>query len=434
MGGIARYATVSLCLPPDLTLGWVDSLYDGLLERAAESGVALVGGNVTRGRESIVVDVTLLGDSGRLLLRAGARPGDRVVVTGRLGAAAEGVRLLAEGARLDEDGGAPRHRGVDGVLGARGPGLPSRPARPAPAARARPLDRRARPRAGGDGPLGRPVARPRRDLLAQRGRGGDRGLRGARRPEGGGARAGAGRRRARPRAARRRGLPAPPRGRRGGARRARRARAGLGCRGRGGGRVRRRRARRAPARRGRGAAARAGRRTTTSGRGRPSRGDRACGGCAGRGRSCSTSRTAPREWPLAFALGVFIAFFPLLGIHTGLAIVIAIAFRLNKAAILVGAWTNNPWTIAPMYTRGHAPGLLRPRRVAREPRRDRLEPARAGVLRVARRRPPPALCPSSWATWSWARPPALVSFLALRSLLARRKRTACRPVGAPTRR
>jgi len=104
MGGIGRYATVSLCLPPDVTLGWVDSLYDGLLERAAEAGVALVGGNVTRGRESIVVDVTLVGDAGRLLLRAGARPGDHVVVTGTLGAAAEGVRLLAEGARLDEDG------------------------------------------------------------------------------------------------------------------------------------------------------------------------------------------------------------------------------------------------------------------------------------------------------------------------------------------
>jgi len=61
----------------------------------------------------------------------------------------------------------------------------------------------------------------------------------------------------------------------------------------------------------------------------------------------SSSRVA-----LAFALGVFIAFSPLLGIHTGLAIVIAIAFRLNKTAILVGAWTNNPWTIAPMYTAG----------------------------------------------------------------------------------
>jgi len=103
MGGIGRYATVSLVLPPDVTLGWVDALYDGLLERAAEAGVALIGGNLARSREGIVVDVTLLGDAGRLLLRSGARPGDLVVVTGTLGGAAEGVRLLQEGARLDED-------------------------------------------------------------------------------------------------------------------------------------------------------------------------------------------------------------------------------------------------------------------------------------------------------------------------------------------
>ncbi len=60
----------------------------------------------------------------------------------------------------------------------------------------------------------------------------------------------------------------------------------------------------------------------------------------------------PSRVALAFAVGVFIAFFPLLGIHTGLALVIAIAFRLSKTAILVGAWTNNPWTIAPMYSAG----------------------------------------------------------------------------------
>jgi thiamine-monophosphate kinase len=103
-GGLARYATVSLCLPPDLDLAWLDSLYDGLLERAAETDVGLVGGNVTRRALGIVIDVTLLGDAGHLLLRSGARPGDQVVVTGALGAAAEGVRLIAEGARLDEDG------------------------------------------------------------------------------------------------------------------------------------------------------------------------------------------------------------------------------------------------------------------------------------------------------------------------------------------
>lgn len=104
MGGVPRYATVSLCLPPDLALGWVDSLYDGLLERAAEAGVSLIGGNVARSRESIVVDVTLLGQAKRLLTRSGAKPGDLVVVTGTLGAAAEGVILLDQGARLDEEG------------------------------------------------------------------------------------------------------------------------------------------------------------------------------------------------------------------------------------------------------------------------------------------------------------------------------------------
>ena len=61
---------------------------------------------------------------------------------------------------------------------------------------------------------------------------------------------------------------------------------------------------------------------------------------------------SPSRVALAFALGVFIAFFPILGIHTGMAIAIALAFRLNKAALLVGAITNNPWTVAPMYTAG----------------------------------------------------------------------------------
>jgi len=60
----------------------------------------------------------------------------------------------------------------------------------------------------------------------------------------------------------------------------------------------------------------------------------------------------PPRVAAAFGIGVFIAFFPILGIHTGLALGIALLFRLNKVAILVGAWINNPWTIAPMYSAG----------------------------------------------------------------------------------
>jgi len=61
---------------------------------------------------------------------------------------------------------------------------------------------------------------------------------------------------------------------------------------------------------------------------------------------------SPSRVAAAFGIGVFIAFFPLLGIHTGLALGIALLFRLNKVAILAGAWINNPWTLAPMYSAG----------------------------------------------------------------------------------
>ncbi len=66
----------------------------------------------------------------------------------------------------------------------------------------------------------------------------------------------------------------------------------------------------------------------------------------------------PSRVAAAFALGLFIAFFPILGIHTGLALLIALGFRLNKVAILLGAWINNPWTITPMYTAGTLLGCL----------------------------------------------------------------------------
>ncbi|HXK11857.1 MAG TPA: DUF2062 domain-containing protein [Vicinamibacteria bacterium] len=61
---------------------------------------------------------------------------------------------------------------------------------------------------------------------------------------------------------------------------------------------------------------------------------------------------SPARVAAAFALGIFIAFFPILGIHTGMAILLAFLLRLNKVAVLAGAWTNNPWTLGPMFTAG----------------------------------------------------------------------------------
>jgi uncharacterized protein (DUF2062 family) len=60
----------------------------------------------------------------------------------------------------------------------------------------------------------------------------------------------------------------------------------------------------------------------------------------------------PHQTSLAFAIGVFIAFFPVLGIHTAIALLVAFYFRLSKVALLAGCWLNNPWTIAPMLSGG----------------------------------------------------------------------------------
>jgi thiamine-monophosphate kinase len=104
MGGTPRYALVSLCLPPETTYRFVDELYDGLLERAAETGVAVVGGNVTASTGPLQVGITLLGQGGDVWRRSGARPGDLLLLAGELGGAAAGLRLLESGVRCDAEG------------------------------------------------------------------------------------------------------------------------------------------------------------------------------------------------------------------------------------------------------------------------------------------------------------------------------------------
>lgn len=57
----------------------------------------------------------------------------------------------------------------------------------------------------------------------------------------------------------------------------------------------------------------------------------------------------PERIALAFAIGVFLAFSPLVGLHTFLGLVIAFLFGLNRVAVLVGVFVNNPWTLVPIY-------------------------------------------------------------------------------------
>ncbi len=94
MGGTPRFGLVSLAMPPDTLLTTVDGIYTGIAELASTHGVVIVGGNLSGTSGPLVIDLTLLGDAGRVVRRAGARPGEGVWVTGTVGKAGAGLYVL----------------------------------------------------------------------------------------------------------------------------------------------------------------------------------------------------------------------------------------------------------------------------------------------------------------------------------------------------
>ena len=109
MGARPRWSLLSIGLPREIwETPFVDDFYEGFFALASRHGVSLVGGDVSRTPERVVVDSIVLGETapGRAILRAGASPGDHIFVTGTLGGSATGLRLLERGARLKGHGGA----------------------------------------------------------------------------------------------------------------------------------------------------------------------------------------------------------------------------------------------------------------------------------------------------------------------------------------
>jgi uncharacterized protein (DUF2062 family) len=58
----------------------------------------------------------------------------------------------------------------------------------------------------------------------------------------------------------------------------------------------------------------------------------------------------PQRTAVAYALGVFLGFSPLLGLHTVLGLVLAFALNLNRVAVLLGIYSNLPWILPAYYT------------------------------------------------------------------------------------
>lgn len=102
MGARPLGCTLSLVAPPSFRVRTLDAVVGGLLDEARVHGCPLVGGNVAAGRE-LSLGLTALGAvaRGRALTRRGTRGGDRILVTGVLGAAAlERARAERAGGRI----------------------------------------------------------------------------------------------------------------------------------------------------------------------------------------------------------------------------------------------------------------------------------------------------------------------------------------------
>lgn len=104
MGASARYAFVSLALPGSTDVEFVLDFYRGMKETADRYGVRVMGGDTVGSPGPLVIGVTVQGEvrDGGAMLRSGARPGDFLCVTGRLGASAAGLLLLLQNQECPE--------------------------------------------------------------------------------------------------------------------------------------------------------------------------------------------------------------------------------------------------------------------------------------------------------------------------------------------
>ncbi len=102
MGGYPQWAMLSIAVPGHLWRSkFLDRFYDGWMALALEFTVELVGGDISRSPDTLVIDSMVGGivPKGKAILRSGANPGDGIYVTGTLGGASGGLKLLEQGIR-----------------------------------------------------------------------------------------------------------------------------------------------------------------------------------------------------------------------------------------------------------------------------------------------------------------------------------------------
>jgi thiamine-monophosphate kinase len=105
MGGTAREAFVSIAVPADCSLAYLEAVYDGMKELAAAFDVNILGGDTTTSKIDLIINVVVYGSVVReqMLCRDAARPGDQIFSTGYLGDSRAGLHLILNDIAADTD-------------------------------------------------------------------------------------------------------------------------------------------------------------------------------------------------------------------------------------------------------------------------------------------------------------------------------------------
>ncbi len=134
MGGTPRFCLTALGIPRGIAAEDILDFYHGFKDLLRLQQTELIGGDTCASRDRLFISVTALGEAkaARIITRSGARPGDRVFVTGTLGDSAAGLEIL--------------QKGTGPVSGTRGQRNNKRVPRTAQTAAAQLIERHLRPR------------------------------------------------------------------------------------------------------------------------------------------------------------------------------------------------------------------------------------------------------------------------------------------------